>query len=70
MTIRLHETLRALRQQSGMTQSALAEALGVSDRAVSRWETAAALLLMLEEPGLAHLPGLQEMREVLSPRLA
>lgn len=43
MTIRLHETLRALRQQSGMTQSALAEALGVSDRAVSRWETAVSL---------------------------
>ena len=70
MTIRLHETLRALRQQSGMTQSALAEALAVSDRAVSRWETAAALPDVTLLPRLAHLPGLQEMREALIPRLA
>lgn len=55
MTIRLHETLRALRQQSGMTQSALAEALGVSDRAVSRWETAAALPDVTLLPRLAAL---------------
>lgn len=58
MTIRLHETLRALRQQSGMTQSALAEALGVSDRAVSRWETAAAL------PDISLLPRLAALLHV------
>ena len=37
--IQLHQTLRPLRQQAGLTQATLAEALGVSDRAVSRWET-------------------------------
>lgn len=58
MTIRLHETLRALRQQSGMTQSALAEGLGVSDRAVSRWETAAAL------PDISLLPRLAALLHV------
>lgn len=58
MTIRLHETLRALRQRSGMTQSALAEALGVSDRAVSRWETAAAL------PDISLLPRLAALLHV------
>ena len=38
-SIRLQETLRSLRQQAGLTQAQLAEKLGVSDRAVSRWET-------------------------------
>lgn len=39
----LSENLRRLRLSRGMTQAALAEALGVSDRAVSRWERGAAL---------------------------
>lgn len=34
----LGENIRRARTERGMTQSALAEALGVSDRAVSRWE--------------------------------
>lgn len=34
----LAENIRRTRLERGMTQSALAEALGVSDRAVSRWE--------------------------------
>ncbi len=34
----LADNLRSTRLARGMTQSALAEALGVSDRAVSRWE--------------------------------
>ena len=38
MTLPLKDTLRSMRQRAGMTQSALAERLGVSDRAVSRWE--------------------------------
>lgn len=33
------DNLRRARQKRGLTQSALAEQLGVSDRAVSRWET-------------------------------
>lgn len=38
MTLPLKDTLRSMRQRAGMTQSALAERLGVSDRAVSRWD--------------------------------
>ena len=34
----LADNLRRLRLARGMTQSALADVLGVSDRAVSRWE--------------------------------
>lgn len=36
------DNIRRARQQQGMTQAALAEQLGVSDRAVSRWETGTA----------------------------
>ena len=38
----LHENIRRARLDRGMTQAALADLLGVSDRAVSRWETGAA----------------------------
>lgn len=55
MTIRLCETLRPLRQQAGMTQATLAEALGVSDRAVSRWENGSALPDVTLLPRLAML---------------
>lgn len=53
--IQLHETLRPLRQRAGLTQSGLAEALGVSDRAVSRWENAQALPDVTLLPRLAML---------------
>lgn len=53
--IQLHETLRPLRQRAGLTQSELAEALGVSDRAVSRWENAQALPDVTLLPRLAML---------------
>ena len=33
------ETLRGLRTESGLTQAALAERIGVTDKAVSKWET-------------------------------
>lgn len=55
MTIHLTETLRPLRQKAGLSQSALAEALGVSDRAVSRWETGSALPDVTLLPQLAML---------------
>lgn len=55
MMIRLSETLRPLRQRAGLTQAALAEALGVSDRAVSRWENASALPDVTLLPRLAML---------------
>ena len=52
MQLSLHETLRPLRQRAGLTQAQLAERLGVSDRAVSRWENASAL------PDVTLLPAL------------
>ena len=33
------ETLRGLRTESGLTQAALAERIGVTDKAISKWET-------------------------------
>lgn len=46
------QQLRTLRQSAGLTQAALAEKLGVSDRAISRWETGQAL------PDITLLPKL------------
>lgn len=37
------ETLRGLRTESGLTQAALAERIGVTDKAVSKWETGGSL---------------------------
>ena len=34
-------TIRQLREGRGLTQAALAELIGVSDKAVSKWETGA-----------------------------
>ncbi len=41
MKLKLNERIRALRRASGRTQEELAEILGVSPQAVSRWESAA-----------------------------
>ena len=51
----LHDNLRRARQARGLTQSALAAQLGVSDRAVSRWETGAACPDVTLLPQLAML---------------
>ena len=37
------QTVKMLRERRGMTQSQLAEQLGVSDKAVSKWETGGSL---------------------------
>ena len=39
----LSETIQRLRKQAGMSQEALAETLGVSRQAVSKWESGVSL---------------------------
>lgn len=51
----LSENLRRLRLERGLTQSTLAEQLGVSDRAVSRWERSTACPDVTLLPRLALL---------------
>ena len=51
----LGEALKAHRQQSGMTQEYVAEALGVSRQAVSKWDTGAA------EPSTSNLLALAKL---------
>lgn len=51
----LGEALKDYRQQSGMTQEYVAEALGVSRQAVSKWETGAA------EPSTSNLLALARL---------
>ena len=53
----LAENLRRIRIEKGLTQAKLAEALGVSDRAVSRWERGAAC------PDVSLLPRLALLLE-------
>ena len=43
MQIRLSENIRALRRRHGLTQRRLAEMIGVSDKAVSKWERGGSL---------------------------
>ena len=51
----LGEVLKEYRQQSGMTQEYVAEALNVSRQAVSKWETGAA------EPATSNLLALAKL---------
>ena len=51
----LGEALKAHRQQSGMTQEYVAEALGVSRQAVRKWETGSA------EPSTSNLLALAKL---------
>ena len=52
MELKLHETIRALRKEKLLTQEQLAQALGVSAGAVSKWESG------LSNPDLSLLPEL------------
>ena len=54
-TMYLAENLRKLRAKKGFTQEKLAEMLGVSAQAVSRWECGAAYPDITLLPGLAIL---------------
>ena len=42
--IKIGKFIAARRKEQGMTQASLAEKLGISDRAVSKWETGKSLL--------------------------
>lgn len=56
--MKLHENIRALRKNAGLTQEQLAEALGVTVGAVSKWETE------LTYPDIGMLPVLAEFFDV------
>lgn len=61
--IKIGELIRLLRQKQGMTQLELAEKIGVSDKAVSKWERGCGA------PDLAVLPILSEALQVDSDAL-
>ena len=52
---KLGSLIRALRREAGMTQRDLAEALGVTDKAVSKWERG------LGCPDVSFLPQLSRL---------
>lgn len=58
MTVKIGEAIRGHRLRAGVTQEELAEALGVSSQAVSRWETAACYPDMETLPLLARYFGI------------
>ena len=51
----LCENLQRLRRQAGLSQEALAEKLGVSRQAVSKWESGAAVPELDKLTELAHI---------------
>lgn len=63
MKLKLSKNLRELRQEKGWTQEQLAEKLGVSYQAVSRWETDATY------PDIEMLPALADLLEVSLEKL-
>lgn len=56
--MKLNETIASLRREKGYTQETLAEMLGVSTQAVSKWECAASM------PDISLLPRLSEIFDV------
>ena len=56
--IKIGQFIASCRKEQGMTQANLAERLGITDRAVSKWETGKSLPdsgIMLELCGLLHI---------------
>jgi len=56
--IKIGQFIASCRKEQGMTQANLAERLGITDRAVSKWETGRSLPdsgIMLELCGLLHI---------------
>ena len=58
VVLKMGQNLRALRQTKNLTQEELAEAIGVSPQAISRWENDVAL------PDVARLPGMADFFDV------
>ena len=54
MQLNLGKTIRELRHRDGRTQDALAEALGVTAQAVSRWESGSSYPDMENIPAIAN----------------
>ena len=52
------DTIRALREGRGLTQRGLAERIGVTDKAVSKWESGAS------DPSTANLIAIAKLYEV------
>jgi len=63
MEIRLGEKIKALRKQKNISQEVLAQVLGVTFQAVSKWETGAAL------PDVALIPAIAGFFEVSTDEL-
>lgn len=57
MQLKLGEKIRELRRREGRTQEALANALGVTSQAVSRWEAGGSYPDMEIVPALANYFG-------------
>ena len=57
-TIKIHEQIAFLRKQKGMTQEELAKTLGVTNQAVSKWESGQCC------PDIQLLPVLAKLFEV------
>ena len=57
-TIKLHEQIAFLRKQKGLTQEQLANALGVTNQSVSKWESGQCC------PDIQLLPAIAELFEV------
>jgi len=62
-TIKLHEQISFLRKQKGLTQEQLANALGVTNQSVSKWESGQCC------PDIQLLPSIAELFEVSVDKL-
>ncbi len=58
MQIEIGKNIRALRKNSGRTQEALADALGVTSQAVSRWEAGGSYPDLEIVPSIANYFGI------------
>ena len=60
--IKIGKFIASCRKEQGMTQAVLAEKLGISDRAISKWETGTSVPLPKgQSPGQSQLvPGVHQ----------